>query len=152
MGSRTGLRIRIPDKGGFAANMGPRRRGVPTIYFRWALPRRLRVRPPFVPNGRDGAPPPSQESGAKRRLRGVCEFEHTTKQRPLQPMHAASPFCQASQKMGRRRCPAEKLPWHGRKKLPTPGWGRSDKCIIFPSVSVVKLSICRCRSFVAQRY
>ena len=42
MGSRTGLRIRIrfPDKGGFAVNMGPRRRGAPTIYFRWALPRR----------------------------------------------------------------------------------------------------------------
>ena len=35
---------------------------------------------PFVPNGRDGAPPPSQDSGAKRRLRGVCEFERATKQ------------------------------------------------------------------------
>ena len=33
-----------------AANMGPRRRGVPTIYFRWAPPRRLRVRrPPSFP-------------------------------------------------------------------------------------------------------
>ena len=27
--------------------------------------------PPFVPNGRDGAPPPSQDSGAQRRLRCV---------------------------------------------------------------------------------
>ena len=41
------FRGRVPDKGGFAANMGPRRRGVPTIYFRWALPRRLRVRRPL---------------------------------------------------------------------------------------------------------
>ena len=39
-----------------------------------------RSAPPFVPNGRDGAPPPSQDSGAKRRLRGVCEFERATKQ------------------------------------------------------------------------
>ena len=54
-GSGTGLRIRMrfSDKSGSAANMGPRRsparslrlgeRGVPTIYFREALPRRSRI-------------------------------------------------------------------------------------------------------------
>ena len=37
-----------------AANRGPRRRGVPTIYFRWAMPRRFRAgRHPVVRQWRD---------------------------------------------------------------------------------------------------
>ena len=132
-----------------AAKMG--RLGDPSLpwAFRWALPRRLRGGCATVPLGRVGSPQRTQTSGAKRLPRGACKCERATKQMPLQPMHSASPLCQASQKMGRRLCPAEKLPWHGRKKLPTPGWGRSGECIIFPGVSVVKLSICRFRSFVA---
>ena len=34
------------DRGGCAAKVGRRRRGIPTISLRWALPRHLRVGPP----------------------------------------------------------------------------------------------------------
>jgi hypothetical protein len=72
-------------KGGFAAKVGPRRpparslrlgeRGVPTIYFRWALPRRLRVRrpPSFQMVGMARRRRPKIQA-RMRRLRGVDGF------------------------------------------------------------------------------
>ena len=69
MGSRTGLRIRIrfPDKGGFAAKVGADGAS-PSKFFEWRCRADYAFGAPFVLNGRDGAPPPSQDSGAKRRL------------------------------------------------------------------------------------
>ena len=69
MGSRTGLRIQIrfPDKGGFAAKVGADGAS-PSKFFEWRCRADYAFGAPFVLNGRDGAPPPSQDSGAKRRL------------------------------------------------------------------------------------
>jgi hypothetical protein len=56
------------DRGGFAARMGPRRRGVPTLGRTAVIDRRYKPRAAarkrgIVTNGRDGAPSPSEASG-----------------------------------------------------------------------------------------
>ena len=63
-----------------AAKMGRLRRSAPTLGFSMgAAAPHSHGAPPFVPNGRVRSPQRTQDSGAKRRLRGACEFERAIK-------------------------------------------------------------------------
>jgi hypothetical protein len=65
--------------------MGPRRRGVPTIFFREALPRRLRVRRPpsfqMVGSARRSGP----KIQAQRAVSAGCKGGFASKASPLTP-------------------------------------------------------------------
>jgi len=67
------------DKGGSAAKVGRRRRGIPTISLRWALPRHLRVGPPrrskLVGLARRRRPKPQARSAVSRADDDLFEFD-----------------------------------------------------------------------------